>query len=1795
MPVFILRDPPGDGSYSYIEEGQRVSRTFSETTDQSGGAGALLDTEFTIVGIGAFASASVILGGGSTDVDASTIEFETTQRIETSSTSDFVGPDADVIGGVGMATQYGIVDILEFDEDNTCALQKRQQIDFGLEGIKTDWRYTVGQIKQIIQQLKADIQAVDEGDKTFSGEEPEASILRLEAEMSNWQEVLRYHQVKTVPYYEFCVEEYPTERESGVLIRPSSLAEEIKDFYGVDDVPDTAFPSVGPGGNAAIAISRVNNGIDEAEKARDEFCQSSDVTIAAGDESLSLDDLQSIEFSSDLQEKYETAVRKVRLWRDLTRSEGEIEALIEQGETAATGFLPEIENTTFSAGVNVEKTQSSSKNISDQLTELFYLDISGSFGLLIENESLLSATKFKAGIQFEYSLDISKTAVTETTEDYSYGYVLSDDDPGDQFSVTAIKPWSTGHTPYFQLIGGRSSCPPEQGAIQRDRFDISLYDLETQSAFDFQEKRELDPNSPATFYVQLTNLNPFGEQRDLFVYHEAESNENAALLRLGGQLIGGGNESGVTLTYINPNSPVILPLELYRSPGRYQFDDIYVVMRPSCTDGDLFLTGERDTVTISAFFQHPCSDVTIAEPGNNWVINRQDPTDSGDRENLVIELVDYEADNPNLQEIQLEYRRLQGGEGWKTIPTAELEPDVKLDTNYLQTFNANSIILGAQPRLPIVWDITDQEEYLDGDYEIRAKAVCGTKGEVYSNIIKGSINRSADGVIPDFEPADQVWVQGDEISLEVNSELDCQKIDMDNFDLLEDYSLADVLDGSGNAVTTADGNTVQQIEGVSVPGSFGCFENKLIFTPVDQTLMAYDDKELTLIAQQLTDTDGNIFPSAERDNGENRIAYQDAQGDDMVAWTWGFEVIARDYYAAQTTQEITLYEGQAMTLSNKLLQSTAQGGAISFEAATDKPWLTVQPDMGQIPVQEGFDLEIEVDASQLTVSDQAYTGTITFSSNGTVVDEVTVEATVLAQPPSWLGQVNPSEYAGSMSVFANYRFSNDQNGNDMSNNDTSEDPMDLISAWIGNEIRGVASIQVSGDLDPSAPIVIYGNTEDEDKPLSFRVWDASAGIEYNAYPVDTLFFGDDSIAGSFRNPEILIVDKSCDRARYIPVNGSEDGGPFTWFSINSEEENLSVDNMMRELKYLQEGDYIKTLSAYAQYSDSLDTWISIATNGDSLNQLSPEKGYILSLSGPNDSIRITGCDAEYGAIQLDEGFNRIGFPLQSRQSLDNALELIPAGSGIQIKTRRLRTDPDPLPTIAIYDEEADMGNGSWLGMPELLPNHAYLIEVEVESELQYPGFSQNVSSLSTPDSRMPEASFDPSNPASWSVDPSYYQSSMVVVGTLDFGGGLSTDPEDKVAAFVDGSCRGVASSCLVEELGEYRVGLVVYGNTAGEEVQFLLYDASEDQVYLHTETLGYEPNGLIGTFAEPYRFESQPMSAAYEITHTNCAVDSTGAIEVTFVSGLVMPYTYNWSNGATSNRLEQLSAGKYFLTITGQSGIQLMDTVTVENQALDIPPPEIDSSVDSLACRGSDVVLYAIPPNDASGIIWYDAAGEELQSGDMLLLENVEQDTVAYAKTNYYGCLSEVTDVRVEVYQPDPAFSITPNQGITTDTVVQFTPAVQEESNFYFWDFGNGNTSQEPAPRQQYELPGLYTTSLELADSSGCSAMKNYDLYVDAATNILELESGKLRLEALPNPFGATLRATVEVPETGPYQLQLHNMQGQLIQQYEYDLEPGLQHIPLEVEASDGVYLLSLEHKNGARVTIPVIKQFARP
>lgn len=59
---------------------------------------------------------------------------------------DFVGFDVDVLVGIGVVIQYGLIDEIWFDEE-ICSFVKVQSFNIFFNEIKIDWNYIVGQIK----------------------------------------------------------------------------------------------------------------------------------------------------------------------------------------------------------------------------------------------------------------------------------------------------------------------------------------------------------------------------------------------------------------------------------------------------------------------------------------------------------------------------------------------------------------------------------------------------------------------------------------------------------------------------------------------------------------------------------------------------------------------------------------------------------------------------------------------------------------------------------------------------------------------------------------------------------------------------------------------------------------------------------------------------------------------------------------------------------------------------------------------------------------------------------------------------------------------------------------------------------------------------------------------------------------------------------------------------------------------------------------------------------------------------------------------------------------------------------------------------------------------------------------------------------------------------------------------------------------------------------------------------------------------------------------------------------------
>jgi len=211
------------------------------------------------------------------------------------------------------------------------------------------------------------------------------------------------------------------------------------------------------------------------------------------------------------------------------------------------------------------------------------------------------------------------------------------------------------------------------------------------------------------------------------------------------------------------------------------------------------------------------------------------------------------------------------------------------------------------------------------------------------------------------------------------------------------------------------------------------------------------------------------------------------------------------------------------------------------------------------------------------------------------------------------------------------------------------------------------------------------------------------------------------------------------------------------------------------------------------------------------------------------------------------------------------------------------------------------------------------------------------------------------------------------------------------------------------------------------------------------------------------------------------------------------------------------------------------------------------------------------------------------------VLDGLQAAFAGYVQTAHRGCYSAPVPIAAAVYQPEAGFYVTPSEEITTATELRFEPQEILPGAQWHWDFGDGNTSNEPAPSHRYAQPGEYELSLAVIDAAGCRNAESLSLAVDAVTKTLELIGGQLTLEAWPNPFNSLLRAKAAVTEAGRYRLSLLDMEGRLIWSETYQWAAGEHEAELRLSIPDATYLLRLESDSGGMITIPAIKQSPRP
>jgi len=194
IPMYILHDPVGDGSYAYIEENSTITHTSRISYMTSSELNLWVTLKLGIMAsigegvsfdVGFWAQGTVGLkwGGSQTWNNETVTTLTTTERYETSSSEEYVGNDGDVFIGAAMNLTYAVCDILSYDF-NTCSVAQSTGLQMSPNGFATTFMYTQKHIKEV---LIPQLEGIRE---SFEREGYADSVSRYNAYIQNWKEII---------------------------------------------------------------------------------------------------------------------------------------------------------------------------------------------------------------------------------------------------------------------------------------------------------------------------------------------------------------------------------------------------------------------------------------------------------------------------------------------------------------------------------------------------------------------------------------------------------------------------------------------------------------------------------------------------------------------------------------------------------------------------------------------------------------------------------------------------------------------------------------------------------------------------------------------------------------------------------------------------------------------------------------------------------------------------------------------------------------------------------------------------------------------------------------------------------------------------------------------------------------------------------------------------------------------------------------------------------------------------------------------------------------------------------------------------------------------------------------------------------------------------------------------------------------------------------------------------------------------------------------------------------------------
>lgn len=246
--------------------------------------------------------------------------------------------------------------------------------------------------------------------------------------------------------------------------------------------------------------------------------------------------------------------------------------------------------------------------------------------------------------------------------------------------------------------------------------------------------------------------------------------------------------------------------------------------------------------------------------------------------------------------------------------------------------------------------------------------------------------------------------------------------------------------------------------------------------------------------------------------------------------------------------------------------------------------------------------------------------------------------------------------------------------------------------------------------------------------------------------------------------------------------------------------------------------------------------------------------------------------------------------------------------------------------------------------------------------------------------------------------------------------------------------------------------------------------------------------------------EPQPLVLSAIVQNAlNCTNPNSGSINLV-VSGGTPPFTYSWSNSATTEDLSKIPNGNYSVVVTDARGCAKTASYAI------FRPEPISISVENVINVDCDknvvdqasiaTVSGGVPPYQ---IVW---SSGTVSGPNNQMMNTATNGTVLVTATDSQGCFDNYSFV-VSLPKAGTFTSEVSSYSFSTYGIysivdpIQFSSVISGDYTSVVWDFGDGTVSNEVNPIHVYNTVGDYIVTQTVTYSFGCVFLKQIFLKVE--------------------------------------------------------------------------------------------------